>query len=326
MARNESTNEPLFIRASEIVPKEIRWLWYPFFPLGKVSIVQGNPGDGKSYFLLTVAALLTTGRPLPFSEREPEEPMTVIYQTTEDDAEDTVVPRFLDAGGDGNRLIFIKEEANKLTFADERIGEVIRQTGAKLLILDPLSSYIGMCSINSANEVRPQFNHLIRAAKENDCAIIVVDHMNKMTGQSIIFRTVGSIDIVGAVRSVVTVVMNSGRDKRYFVLSKSNLAPLGSCIVFTLDNNGITFLEEMDARAEELIENGTSVIGRPDERLQEAVQFIRTMLDEGAVPSSECEKRLDEAGIKTSTAKTAKKLLGVVSTKTGHSWSWSLPQ
>jgi len=168
----ESSAKPKleFITASEIEPKEVRWLWYPYFPLGKVSIVQGDPGDGKSTFLLTIAAKLTNGEILPFSEPDtPPEPIKVIYQTTEDDADDTVVPRFIKAGGNRDRLIFIKEDQSPLTFADERIGDGIRETGAKLLILDPLSSYIGDCSLNAANEVRPEFNHLIRAAKENEC-------------------------------------------------------------------------------------------------------------------------------------------------------------
>ena len=104
------------IKASEITPKEVRWLWYPYIPFGKVTLLQGDPGDGKSKLMLSLAALLSKGAPLPFAdEDESGEPMTVIYQTTEDDADDTVVPRFNSAGGDGNRLIFIKEDEKSLT-------------------------------------------------------------------------------------------------------------------------------------------------------------------------------------------------------------------
>ena len=104
------------IKASEITPKEVRWLWYPYIPFGKVTLLQGDPGDGKSKLMLSLAALLSKGVPLPFAdEDESGEPMTVIYQTTEDDADDTVVPRFNSAGGDGDRLIFIKEDEKSLT-------------------------------------------------------------------------------------------------------------------------------------------------------------------------------------------------------------------
>ena len=94
------------------------------------------------------------------------EPMTIIYQTTEDDADDTVVPRFNSAGGNGENLIFIKEDEKSLSFGDNRIAEAIEKYHAKLLILDPMSSYIGEgCSMNNANETRAEFNHLMAVAK-----------------------------------------------------------------------------------------------------------------------------------------------------------------
>ena len=98
------------IKASEIEPKEVKWLWYPYIPFGKVTLLQGDPGDGKSKLMLSIAALLSKGEPLPFTDEEETEPMTIIYQTTEDDADDTVVPRFNSAGGNGENLIFIKED------------------------------------------------------------------------------------------------------------------------------------------------------------------------------------------------------------------------
>ena len=99
--------------------------------------------------------------PLPFTEPEtPPDPMCVIYQTTEDDADDTIVPRFIRANGDREKLIFINEKEAPISFDDARIEAAIKTTGAKLLILDPLSSYIGDCQLNAANEVRPRFNHL----------------------------------------------------------------------------------------------------------------------------------------------------------------------
>ena len=169
------------IKASEIEPKEVKWLWYPYIPFGKVTLLQGDPGDGKSKLMLSIAALLSKGEPIPFTETEENEPMTIIYQTTEDDADDTVVPRFNSAGGDGENLIFIKEDEKTLSFGDNRIREAIEKYNAKLLILDPLSSYIGEnCSMNNANETRAEFNHLIAVAKDTGCAIVIIAHMNKM--------------------------------------------------------------------------------------------------------------------------------------------------
>lgn len=141
------------VRASDIEPKEVKWLWYPYIPFGKVTLLQGDPGDGKSKFMLSLAALLSKGDSLPFSDEEEREPITIIYQTTEDDADDTVVPRFNSAGGNGENLIFIREDEKSLSFGDNRIREAIEKYNAKLLILDPMSSYIGeSCSMNNANE------------------------------------------------------------------------------------------------------------------------------------------------------------------------------
>ena len=179
------------IKASEVNPKEVNWLWYPYIPFGKVTLLQGDPGDGKSMLMLELSAILTKGGPLPFAEAvDGHPPMTVIYQTTEDDAEDAVVPRFNSSGGDLEKLVFIKEDKKNLTFGDERIKEAILRTKAKLLILDPLSSYIGDdCSLNSANETRAEFNHLIEVAKETGCAIVIVSHMNKLRETSPLYRT-----------------------------------------------------------------------------------------------------------------------------------------
>ena len=123
MIENEMTvSVPLeVVKASEIEPKEVKWLWYPYIPFGKVTLLQGDPGDGKSKLMLSIAALLSKGEPLPFTDEETE-PMTIIYQTTEDDADDTVVPRFNSAGGNGENLIFIREDEKSLTFGYFRRG------------------------------------------------------------------------------------------------------------------------------------------------------------------------------------------------------------
>ena len=104
------------IKASEIESKEVKWLWYPYVPFGKATLLQGDPGDGKSKLILSIADLLSKEEPLPFAETEENEPMTIIYQTTKDDADDTIVPRFNSAGRDGENLILIKEDEKTLSF------------------------------------------------------------------------------------------------------------------------------------------------------------------------------------------------------------------
>ena len=271
------------IKASEITPKEVRWLWYPYIPFGKVTLLQGDPGDGKSKLMLSLAALLSKGAPLPLAdEDESGEPMTVIYQTTEDDADDTVVPRFNSAGGDGDRLIFIKEDEKSLTFGDDRIREAVEKYNAKLLILDPMSSYIGdTCSMNNANETRAEFNHLIAVAKDTGCAIVIIAHMNKAKDTSPLYRTNGSIDIAGAARSILAVTRTANKQnpaERYLVQVKSNLAPMGSAILFEVADKGVNFLDELELSAEDAFSASAPRMGRPNVREEAATDFIRSLL------------------------------------------------
>ena len=319
------------IKASEITPREVRWLWYPYIPFGKVTLLQGDPGDGKSKLMLSLAALLSKGAPLPFAdEDESGEPMTVIYQTTEDDADDTVVPRFNSAGGDGERLIFIKEDEKSLTFGDDRIREAVEKYHAKLLILDPMSSYIGdTCSMNNANETRAEFNHLIAVAKDTGCAIVIIAHMNKAKDTSPLYRTNGSIDIAGAARSILAVTRTANKQnpaERYLVQVKSNLAPMGSAILFEVADKGVNFLDELELNAEDAFSASAPRMGRPNAREEAATDFIRSLLAGGRRLASDCEAKLEAAGFKKSTYKKSKKKAGVRSVKDGFLWYWTLPE
>lgn len=316
-------------KASDVTVKQVEWLWYPYIPYGKVTVLQGDAGDGKSTFILKLAAMLTRGEPMPFTDGNGAEPVNVIYQSTEDDADDTIVPRFINAGGDTDRLLFINEKEQYLSFSDERLLEAIRQTNAKLIILDPLSAYIGeSTSINSANEVRRQFRPLIDIAKEQGCAIVIVHHMNKAIGQKALNRGVGSVDIVGAARSVLLVARTDKDrpDERILAQVKSNLAPTGNAILFTVDEGGIEWREETARTADEVLGNVFAAAGRPDEQMQRAKETLSAILTDGIPkPQSEVMEKLKAVGVGESTAKKAKALLGIQSVKQGMRWFWTLP-
>ena len=161
-------NIPLkLISMSEINAEEVQWLWYPYIPLGKLTILQGDPGEGKTSFILAVLAALTRGEPLPECEQAAE-PMNVIYQTAEDGLADTIKPRLESAGADCTRVLVIDEGKRELTLCDARLEEAIRRTGAKLIVLDPLQAYLGSnVDIHRANEVRPVLKRLFFSQKRN---------------------------------------------------------------------------------------------------------------------------------------------------------------
>ena len=332
MTQNENCPMELeVIHASQIEPKEIKWLWYPYIPFGKITLLQGDPGDGKSKLMLSLAALFTLGKAPPFADDEDaHEPMTVIYQTTEDDTDDTVVPRFISSGGDCGRLIFINEKEKHLTFSDQRLKAAIQKYNARLLILDPLASYIGEdCSMNDANKTRAELNYLIDIGKETGCAILVVAHMNKAKDTSPLYRTNGSIDIAGAARSILAVTRTANKQnpaERYLVQVKSNLAPMGSAILFEVADKGVNFLDELELSAEDAFSASAPRMGRPNAREEAATDFIRSLLSGGRRLASDCEAKLEAAGFKKSTYKKSKKKAGVRSVKDGFLWYWTLPE
>jgi RecA-family ATPase len=217
------------INMNEVQAVMVSWLWYPYIPYGKITLVQGDPGEGKTTFVLALAALLANGKPMPETE-EAASPCTVIYQTAEDGLADTIKPRLVNIGADCSKIVVINESEHPLSFSDSRIEQAIVTTKARLLILDPLQTYLGAgVDMHRANEVRPIFKALAKVAEKTDCAVLIIGHMNKAMGQTKgLYRGLGSIDIAAAVRSILIV----GRDKdnphtRIMAHLKSSLAPEG---------------------------------------------------------------------------------------------------
>lgn len=316
------------INGSEIVPVGIDWLWFPYIPYGKVTLLQGDPGDGKSTFALNLAALMTRGEAFPFTD-EKHEPMNVIYQNTEDDLDDTVIPRFINAGGEVDRIFFIDENKQPLTFDSvERIESAIRECEAKLIIFDPLVSYIGEdVSINQANEVRAKFNRLISIAKQTKCAILIVGHMNKMQGTKGIYRSVGSIDIVAAARSCLVISpCPEEPDNRIMAVQKNNLAKKGPAIKFEINEGKVEFLDTMEITADELLNAYPVSDGkRTDSKSELAKKVLVEMLSAGEKTQQEIMARMQSLNISRRTAENAKADIGIKSMKIGSAWYWKLP-
>lgn len=193
------------ISMDEVPVEEVQWLWYPYIPYGKLTIIHGDPGEGKTTLILRLAALLSRGKSLPCDDR-PLEPVRIIYQTAEDGLGDTIKPRLLAGNANCSQIKVIDESEASLTLLDERVEQAILETGARVMILDPVQAYVGAgVDMNRANEVRTVLAQLGRIAEKYRCAMILVGHLNKAQGAKNQYRGLGSIDFQAAARSVLVV-------------------------------------------------------------------------------------------------------------------------
>ena len=325
--KNAMQNEELeIIRMSEIQMREVKWLWYPYIPFGKLTIIQGDPGEGKTTFALRLAAACSTGRPMPGMESL--SPFNVIYQSAEDGLEDTIKPRLTEAGADQERVINIREDKKSLHLLDSRIEKAILQCDAKLLILDPLQGYLGeRIDMNRANEIREVMKAIGQVAQRTGCAIVLVGHLNKATGMSSAYRGLGSIDFRAAARSVLVVGrLRKNKNIRVIVHDKSSLAPEGKSLAFNLGNDdGFRWLDGYDGISAEDLLSGIS--SQQETKTMQAEEIIRTMLEDGAeIPGEEIVKAAARRQISRRTVNEAKKnIAGIVSRKVGTKWMWSIP-
>lgn len=321
------------INMEQVEVEKIDWLLYPFIPFGKVTIVQGDPGEGKTTMVLQIIAKLTKGEAvLPSGSDEPAleaktvdlEPVNVIYQTAEDGLGDTIKPRLLSAGADCSRVMVIDDNDQALTMMDARLEEAIIKTKARLVVLDPIQGFLGAAvDMHRANEIRPLMKRVAVLAEKYHCAIILIGHMNKNSNGKSSYRGLGSIDFQAAARSVLIV----GRIKdepeiRVVCHVKSSLAPEGKSIAFRLDKDtGFEWIGEYDISADDLLSGDNR-----GQKTHEAKEFLKEILVSGSVAQTKVAEEAESRGIKKKTLWNAKKELEIESVKIGNQWFWMLPE
>ena len=340
------------INMDSVEVEQVEWLLYPFIPYGKVTIIQGDPGEGKTTMVLQIIAKLTRGEPiLPVTDKtktkekrsdevdsENEDldaednmqeqssvsPVNVIYQTAEDGLGDTIKPRLLAAGADCSKVLVIDDSDQPLTMADVRLEEAIVQTKAKMVVLDPIQGFLGAdVDMHRANEIRPLMYRIAKLAEKYGCAILLIGHMNKNSGEKSSYRGLGSIDFQAAARSVLVV----GRIKddptlRVVCPAKSSLAPEGGAVAFRLDpEQGFQWAGPYDISVDELLSGSSR-----GHKLREAQSFLKEVLADGPLPQTEIEAAAQQAGIRPKTLRNARYELGVTSTKISKQWVWALPE
>jgi RecA-family ATPase len=313
------------INMNDVEIEEIEWLWQDFIPYKKLTIVQGDSGEGKTTALLQIIGSLTTGREIISAPGSPavREPINVIYQTAEDGLGDTIKPRLVAAGADCSRVLVIDDSEKALTMSDERLEEAIIQTGAKLVVLDPIQAYLGAnVDMHRANEVRPILSRVGTLADKYGCAIVLIGHLNKSILMKAGYRGLGSVDFGAAARSVIVCGrIKDDPDVRVLAIQKASLAYEATPVAFRLSKeHGFEWIGEYDITVDELLTGSTR-----GEKTNVAKEFLLEKLEDGMMPSSDLYDEAMAQGIKKKTLRNAMKELNTRAIKDGDKWYTALP-
>ena len=342
-----NVREPITVRLSDIEPEVVKWLWEPYIPLGKLTLLEGDPGIGKTWLALQLAASISKGNPFPGFDGIPagdREPGGVLYLSAEDGLADTLRPRLDAAGADPSRIHALTgwrqdtengETSGQVSLQDiPTIETAVAMYQPTVIVIDPLQAYFGAgVDYHRANETRPILAALGQMAERHDIAVLCIRHLGKSRQDRAIYKGLGSIDFAAAARSIL-LVGQSPDDPTLRVMAhvKSSLAPLGPSMAYQLRDGDFLWAGVSEITADALLapqssEETKSAIAESRDYLKEALRF-------GPVASTDLIKECKEIGISEKTLRRAKEDLGVVAYRSGDpnagrgagQWLWKLPE
>jgi hypothetical protein len=327
------------IRLSDVVTKPIAWLWPNRIAIGKLTILAGDPGLGKSTISLVIAATVSTGRDWPDSQTSPTGPGSVILLSAEDGLADTVKPRLEVLQADVSKIYALETVKGtdgclgpfNLKTDVPRLEEAVRQAGdPRLVVIDPVSCYLGNTDENKNAAMRAVLTPLADMAERLGVAVLLISHMNKNVGGKSIYRLMGSLASVAAARTVWTLHRDpSDADRVLMLCSKTNIAKrLSGLALRIVDGNVEWESEPVDMSADDLLAIEAAPPPRGKE-IDKAKAFIKDVLASGPEAANDVIERGKQEGLSERTLKRAKMDLGVQSVKSGEGkdqkWLWQLP-
>ena len=330
------------VRMSEIKPCRMFWIWKPYIPMRKLTILRGDPGCGKTSFALQLAAIFSRGDIFPgqvkediCSENGHFQGGDVLFISAEDDLDDSIVPRLIAANADLDGVLSVDDSkfCGSLSFTDPKFEALIKASNARLVIIDPIQAFIGAgVDGHRANEVRPVMSHLRYLARQYACAIVLIEHLNKNMGGKAIYRGLGSIDITAAARSILMLGSNEKDPTQKGVAHiKSNVGQLGNVIGFNITDDGFKWDLDSTITKEAILgissasngENGQST-------LDKACEFLQEVLKEDARTARDITIMAQQFNISKTTLQRAREKLGVETIRKGFGkgseYLWSLKE
>lgn len=323
-------------------PEAVRWLWEPFLPAGKLTLLAGDPGGGKTWLALQIAAIVSRG--FAFPDRNGHVgapsglPATVLYMTAEDGLADTIAPRLDAMGADRTQITALEGHRGALgqilpvSLQDlDVLDEALRTVRPALLVVDPIQAFLGpKVDMHRANEVRPLLAGLGRLAEQYGCACLLIMHLSKATQSRALYRALGSIDFTAAARSVLLVGADpEAKDTRLLAQAKSSLAPQGPTLKFVLDAGQFLWAGVSDLGVEDVAGRKPAQSEHVTARAYattEAYEWLREQLQDGPRLAEEIQFAASARNIAEATLKRAKKRLYVLTRRKGEKWLWSLPR
>ena len=313
---------------ADVQAEEVEFLWQPYIPLGKITVLEGDPGEGKSTIMAAIATSGSLGMGLP--GMEPFEPFKTLIFSVEDHLGDTLRPR-LDRLGADCGWIFAHDQPFVLSGKDAlaHLEREIARLEPRLIVIDPIVAYLGgKVDTYRANEVRSVLAPLADLAAQYRCAIVIVRHLTKARAGRSLHAGQGSVDFVAAARSVLLAGSSSNdRALHALVHTKSNLAKLGPSLGYEIQDGrflwaGESSLTAMDLLAAEAPAQEVSAVG-------EAEKFLVDLLAVEPLPANDVFAAAKQAGIAETTLKRAKKNAEIVTKREGFGRGsyvlWSLP-
>jgi putative DNA primase/helicase len=337
---------PNIVTLGDVAPKPVTWFWDYYWPRGAITLLIGDPNEGKSTIAVDIVARHSRGLSMPPHSLPAAKPGNSLLLSAEDDLERTTLPRLIAAGGDPCRVHHMRD-VTPWDGSEPRLFQLpndipvleaaINEKKAELVVFDVFSAFVGEgLNQNADSDMRRLLSPLSAMAERTQAVVLLLAHMNKKTGTSSMYRAGGSIAIIGAARSAFAVAPNpEDPTEKVMVPLKHNLGPRPHSLTYCIESAGdvgrIAWGEQSSLQAADVLkgEHAGGSGGKGSAKTDHAKEIISELLADGPRGSNEVLTACIEAGLSERTYHVARKSLGIVSERVGFGsegqWLLTLP-